>query len=214
MARGFTEQELYNLSIVGRLFTEVWNQKRSDVLPELFHLDVISHYAQETMVGLDEWRRRIFVPLTTAIPDLSVTAVERLPRQDLVVSRWKARGVQRGECFGCNLDGQEVSFSGISWVRIVHGKIAEKWARWSPGYQVSEPGPQNTEIPILATCQHCYRVRLKGQDERNMHSWVSIETYLRSNPPARLSHGICPECLRKHYGKEVYQIYMSGDDRG
>ena len=46
---------------------------------------------------------------------------------------------------------------------------------------------------ILPICMHCHRIR--SDDE----SWHRIEEYLTDYTDVRLSHGICPECLRQHY---------------
>jgi DNA-binding response OmpR family regulator len=45
-------------------------------------------------------------------------------------------------------------------------------------------------IPI---CAHCRRVR----DDRNY--WRQIEEYVSSQTEALFSHGLCPDCLAKHY---------------
>jgi len=54
---------------------------------------------------------------------------------------------------------------------------------------------------ILPTCQYCKKIRLEGGDERDPTSWIPIETYIRERSGASFSHGICPECMKKHHGK-------------
>lgn len=46
---------------------------------------------------------------------------------------------------------------------------------------------------LLPVCSHCHRVR----DDQGQ--WRQIEAYVRDNSDADFSHGICPECLRRHY---------------
>ncbi len=45
---------------------------------------------------------------------------------------------------------------------------------------------------FLPICSHCRRIRAGDQ-------WVSLETHLHDHSDARLSHGLCPDCLREHY---------------
>ncbi|OGR07186.1 MAG: hypothetical protein A2341_03600 [Deltaproteobacteria bacterium RIFOXYB12_FULL_58_9] len=48
----------------------------------------------------------------------------------------------------------------------------------------------HTLIPI---CMHCRKVRDDGQ------IWSRLEDYLVAHTSSKLSHGLCPECLAKHY---------------
>ena len=46
---------------------------------------------------------------------------------------------------------------------------------------------------ILPMCAYCRRIR----DERGKYS--SLEDYVSDVTPAQFSHGICPECAKKHF---------------
>jgi len=48
---------------------------------------------------------------------------------------------------------------------------------------------------LLPICSHCKKIRDK---EGN---WDIIESYIEKRSKAEFSHGICPECLEKHYKK-------------
>ncbi len=45
---------------------------------------------------------------------------------------------------------------------------------------------------ILTVCEFCNKIRAHG-------NWISINDYISSHSDADFSHGICPECLEKHY---------------
>jgi K+-sensing histidine kinase KdpD len=47
---------------------------------------------------------------------------------------------------------------------------------------------------ILPMCSFCRKIR--DQSER----WVPMEKYIAEHSDARVSHGLCPACYRKHYG--------------
>lgn len=46
---------------------------------------------------------------------------------------------------------------------------------------------------ILPICMHCHMIRT---DEA---SWEKIEEYIEEHSEAQFSHGLCPDCLEKHY---------------
>jgi PAS domain S-box-containing protein len=46
---------------------------------------------------------------------------------------------------------------------------------------------------LLPICMHCKKIRdAEGQ-------WTPVESYVRSRTEAQFSHGICPECVARHY---------------
>jgi PAS domain S-box-containing protein len=50
---------------------------------------------------------------------------------------------------------------------------------------------------ILPICMHCHRIR---DDEE---SWQKLESYIHQHTDAKFSHGICPECIQKHYPESL-----------
>jgi phosphoserine phosphatase RsbU/P len=48
---------------------------------------------------------------------------------------------------------------------------------------------------ILPICCICKKIR----DDKGY--WEQIEAYISDHSEAQFSHGICPECMEKHYGK-------------
>ncbi len=47
---------------------------------------------------------------------------------------------------------------------------------------------------LLPICAHCKKIR---DDEKG--SWSSVESYIDHHSEASFSHGLCPDCVRKHY---------------
>lgn len=47
---------------------------------------------------------------------------------------------------------------------------------------------------LLPICSHCKKIR----DQNNQ--WQVLEEYIVARSEASFTHGICPECLQKHYG--------------
>lgn len=46
---------------------------------------------------------------------------------------------------------------------------------------------------ILPICMHCKQIR----DEKG--AWVRLEKYVQDHSYAEFTHGVCPDCLKKHY---------------
>lgn len=46
---------------------------------------------------------------------------------------------------------------------------------------------------FLSVCLFCKKVRV---DEE----WVPVDKYIKEHSAAEISHGLCPECYKKHYG--------------
>lgn len=56
---------------------------------------------------------------------------------------------------------------------------------------------------ILPICMHCKNIR----DDRGY--WSQIEQYIFEHSEAEFSHGICPDCLAKHYPEVEYESNRS-----
>ena len=54
---------------------------------------------------------------------------------------------------------------------------------------------------LLPACSHCKKIR----DDQGR--WHSIELYIEQHSEARVSHGICPECMVEYYSE-----YLTDDD--
>ncbi len=48
---------------------------------------------------------------------------------------------------------------------------------------------------LLPICSYCKNIRDDNSE------WHPIEKYIQERTPAKFTHGICPDCLRKHYGE-------------
>jgi hypothetical protein len=57
---------------------------------------------------------------------------------------------------------------------------------------------------LLPTCSYCKKIRPDNVRPNESSTWVPIERYIEQNTDAFFSHGICPECLKEHFGEEMY----------
>lgn len=53
---------------------------------------------------------------------------------------------------------------------------------------------------ILPICSFCKKIRPRDTDPYDQANWVQIEQYITTRTETQFSHGLCPECLARHYG--------------
>ena len=57
---------------------------------------------------------------------------------------------------------------------------------------------------ILATCSYCNNIRPDNIGPKEAISWLPIEKFIEQNSDAKFSHGICPDCLKEHFGEDIF----------
>jgi PAS domain S-box-containing protein len=60
---------------------------------------------------------------------------------------------------------------------------------------------------ILPLCLYCKKIR----NEKNM--WEPIEDYIFNHSQADISHGICPDCMKRHYPEEYMHFTNSNEKK-
>jgi predicted ester cyclase len=114
---------LDNKTIVRRLYEEVWNQRRLDVVDELISP---SHALNEPIVsgsqiGPELYKRRV-VELTTSFPDLRFTIEDTLTEKSKVVVSWIISGTLPAT-------GSKIFLAGFTIHHITNGKILDSHPR-------------------------------------------------------------------------------------
>lgn len=120
-----------NKAIVRRSFDELFSQGDLDVADAVIAADYVGHdpALPQPMHGPLEFKR--FVTMyRTAFPDLTLTVEEQIAEGDRVVTRFTARGTNRGALMGIPPTGRRVTITGISIDRMVDGKSAESWTNY------------------------------------------------------------------------------------
>lgn len=69
--------------------------------------------------------------------------------------------------------------------------LGEKKARMTAERAMADLRTLRGIVPI---CSHCLKVRTEVGD------WQQLEEYVCEHSDADFSHGICPDCMREHYG--------------
>ncbi|MCI0558480.1 MAG: ester cyclase [Nitrososphaera sp.] len=112
--------------LVRRLFEEVWNQKRLQILDALFAADARLHFDDEVIVGRENLRRLIAV-CQKGFPDIRHEIDDVLHSGTKVTVRWHGEGTHLGMFRGMFPTKRTIHYYGITTFRIVEGKFAEIW---------------------------------------------------------------------------------------
>jgi predicted ester cyclase len=109
-----------------RLFEEAFNCGNLDVIDVLVHPDLVYHYTDGDIHGL-EGARQLVIGLRSTFPDFHVTAEDVIAEGDKVVVRFTDSGTCEGDELGATAVGKRVTWTGIDIFRIADGKIIEGW---------------------------------------------------------------------------------------
>ena len=120
-----------NKSIVRRLYDEVWNKRKIDLVAEIISPShaLLDPFVSGSQVGPELYRRRI-QELTASFPDLRFTLDDLIAEKDKVVAAWVISATHKGEFMNIPATGKKVSVEGITIHYIRDGKILDSNARW------------------------------------------------------------------------------------
>ena len=120
-----------NKELTRRIFNEVWNQKRLDLIDELVSPDYIHHDSGTANVqtGIEGYKQFVRFYLN-AFPDIRFTIQDEISEADKVVIRWTVTGTHRGDLPDLPATGKTISLSGISIARLRDAKGVESWNNW------------------------------------------------------------------------------------
>jgi steroid delta-isomerase-like uncharacterized protein len=125
------KQDVRSLSI--RWFEEVWNQRRAEVIDELWAEDAIGHIeGLEGEVTRDDFKVH-HTDLLRALPDMHFRLGKVMVDGNESVVEWEVTGHHTGEGLGSPPTGRLVRFKGVTWMVWEGGRIAGGWDKWNRG---------------------------------------------------------------------------------
>lgn len=173
-----------NKAIVARVFNEVVNQQRLDVIPEIYSPNVVDHDPLPgTADGLQGIRESIG-GLIEAFPDLQVLIEDMSAHGDHVVVHNTWIGTHTGKLMGLPASGRRVEFGGIVLWRVVDGLIVERWGMLDTAGMLAQTGNRmamrsaGARRPIRAGSEKKQRRRATYEYERTVE--------VRPIPPDKL----------------------------
>ena len=122
-----------NKAIARRFREDLWNTGDLALVGRLFDRDCVVHarvpLTTDFTRGPDAMGQLVFF-YRIAFSEVRMTIEEMVAEEDLVVTRWNARGVHTGDLLGLPPTGRETFTTGMDMLRIRDGKIAEGWVSW------------------------------------------------------------------------------------
>ncbi len=120
-----------NRALAVRWFREVWNERRTATIDELFAAGAIGHTegGDQSPVEFKAAREA----LLNAFPDMRVDVEDTAADADRVVVRWRAHATHQGDGLGLPATGRRVTFRGMTWLTFAQGAIIEGWDSWNLG---------------------------------------------------------------------------------
>jgi steroid delta-isomerase-like uncharacterized protein len=117
-------------TLVHEWFEEVWNQGRVDAIDRLFAADGIAHGLADgegNALRGPEGYKPFFHQFKGAFPNLRVDVEDTVCEGDKIAARCVVRGTHTGEGLGMAATHRDVSFTGMTILRIKDGQIVEAW---------------------------------------------------------------------------------------
>lgn len=117
-------------TIAHEWFEEVWNQKNEAAIDMLFAADGIAHGLAgpdgEEPVGPEGFKpfHRMMVQ---AFPDIHIKIEDCVPDGNRLAVRCTVTATHLGEFNGQSPTGRAVHFTGVTYIRVDSGQIAEGW---------------------------------------------------------------------------------------
>jgi len=120
-----------NRSVVRRLYEEVWNKRRLEVVNEIISPSHALHdtNASGSAIGPEAYKR-VVTRWVTAFPDLRFTIEDTVCEKDKLVVSWNISGTHKGEYLGIAPTNKKISVDGITINHITSGKIMDSYASW------------------------------------------------------------------------------------
>ena len=120
-----------NKTVVRRLYDEVWNKRKVNVIPEIISPSHALHdpNASGSSIGPEAYKRQYF-SFIAAFPDLRFGIEDIIGEEDKIVVSWTISGTHKGEFMGIAATNKKVSVDGITINHVAKGKIMDSYISW------------------------------------------------------------------------------------
>jgi steroid delta-isomerase-like uncharacterized protein len=120
-----------NKVVARRFGEEVWGRGDVRAADEVLAEDFIEHNPVPGQGPGREGHKQVLKVWRAAFPDLRISVDDLLADGDRVGLRWTAHATHRGELMGTPATGRRVTLTGIEILRIVDGRIVERWSEFN-----------------------------------------------------------------------------------
>jgi len=107
-------------------YVALFDNDAMDAVGDLVSEDYVQHGAASPVIGIAGFERR-HVWVRTAFPDYRGTIDALIVEGDIAALRYTGKGTHKGLFLGVQPTGKKVSYSGMAFLRIADGRVAEEW---------------------------------------------------------------------------------------
>ena len=120
-----------NKAIVSRLYGEVWNARRIELVDEIISPSHALHgpIGEGSSIGPEAYKSQV-KRFLKGFPDLRFAIEDVVAEDEKLVVSWTITGTHEGEFMGIPATHKKVSVDGITIMHIVNGKIMDSYANW------------------------------------------------------------------------------------
>ena len=115
-----------NKAVIRRLYGDVWNKRKIEILPEIISPSHALHDPNipDGLVGPEAYARQVS-RFVRAFPDLQFTVEDMVCEKDMLAVSWVISGTHKGEFWGVAPTNKKISIEGITINHIKDGKIMD-----------------------------------------------------------------------------------------
>lgn len=118
-----------NKTVMRRIYEEVWNQGKFEVLDEVVSPDYVGHLpAPPGAPSGREGLRWLIQAYRVAFPDIRVQIDDQIAEGDKVLTRISIRGTHRGQLMHIPPTNKEITVTALVFTRFKNGQNVEGWA--------------------------------------------------------------------------------------
>jgi steroid delta-isomerase-like uncharacterized protein len=118
-------------AIVRRLYEEVWNDRKLELINEIISPShaLTAPNISGSSIGPEAYKRNA-LHFLAGYPDLNWTIEDIIAEKDKVVACWTFSGTQKGDFMGVPATNKKVSVDGVTIHHVANGKIMDSYSNW------------------------------------------------------------------------------------
>jgi steroid delta-isomerase-like uncharacterized protein len=118
-----------NEGIVRRLYEEVWNNRRFELLDELMSPSYVLQGPSGPAIGPEAYKGQV-LKLWKSFPDMRMTIEDIVGESEKIVVSWTLSGTHDGEFMGIPATHKKVSVPGVTIHHVANRKIMDSLLNW------------------------------------------------------------------------------------
>ena len=133
-------------ALVERLFDEVINAGKHELVDEMFAPDFVDHGPMGEMRGTDAFKE-VVAMWRAAVPDVHCGVENWFESGDMAAWNVRVRGTHTGEMMGIPASGQSFEYVTPNIARFEGGKVVEHWADQGMFQFMTQIGALGQQMP-------------------------------------------------------------------